>query len=1022
MVLQMFSSALSLRHTPSSSSYSSSSSSSTSQYTYSRLPTSPTTSISSLDSDGSVSVSTSSTIVTRRMSVHHDDAGSSSSMSSSSRSTSSFDEKRRDLESGSGSGSDTDDGDLQDDEYHHEHNLRYNGESRALLGMGPLSVPVPSRWVTHLPSPLASLVFRQIDHRSRSGRSRRKGKSKALLVPTIGATIVILSILGAGYLLLGDSLPFSAISETTLEELEDYLPPSTTNDIPEWAINSRVIPDDPTHILVPPHSPKPIRLLQPLHDRLPYPVLEEYFTTGKLPSSFISAEEHNVELDRVYLFVNASSPYLERAMAERAEMEGVKTKGKKRHWRDNGELRGAVRSGVKGLASTKGKVHIVSADWPLSQQDQEYFQLSGILDGDDGDGEVESEWRIGQIPNWLDWESQVSQEEAREIRWHFHSDIFRLPTSDNGQIPRRNESDIIRRYDEERGEEIAIDISINWNTEEEWKELALPSFNSFAIESRLGWLEGLSENFIAFNDDMFILRELTSADFRHPLLGNVLRLDDGLMVSPSFDEETQTSDSGEWGALNHAAALLSRRFPEKKRGYMHHLPKTVSKSILHEASIMFQDELSLAATRGFRESLRGGGDVEMAWLTTHMRIERWREALLWSWAVAKVGGVEGRWDERARAELRAILGMAEDEGDEKDHINLARGPRTTIRDIDEIDSRVGWDGPRASEYIFSSMDGHLPNEPNKPGFAENAICTFKFDQCLPPSFFTNASTPISAEAMFTHLTFAKPECGDCLINALVRKSGERGLDAFLPLKDEVFYPQADAEEQSSAEWRRSEPILPIVNDWRIADFSLRGNVRSGQDIWAGAEKRVDGGVELRRWCIKLLSRYNYVYGGTASLFAPMHTSSQILGTLDRVDESPDLALFCINDDLVDSTSLRAVQARAKFGEWMEGRFGDFEASWEPPDIDWFDPEDRDLDLEAPQNRNDEDSVLPSQIRGVTCSSAEVEGSRREVVSNNGNGIIDWDWKGDENTDGNGSGRQEEIDWEAMYESGQDATW
>ncbi|WVQ98135.1 hypothetical protein IAU59_005257 [Kwoniella sp. CBS 9459] len=1015
MVLQMFSSALSLRHTPSSTSSSSSTSSTTtSQYLYSRLPTSPTTSISSIDSDGS----SSSTLTTRRMSVHHDDEGSSSSSRSTS---SSFDEKRRDLESGSGS--DTDDGDLQDDEYHSGRSDAYNTESRALLGMGPLRVPVPSRWVAYLPGPIASVLSRRSNRkRSDRSRTRNKGKSKALLVPTIGMTVVFVCLLGAGYLLLGDALPFSTISDSNIEELEDYLQPTTSDAVPEWAINSRVIPDDPTHILIPPHSQEPVRLLQPIHDRLPYPVLEGYFTTGRVPASYVSAEEDSLELDRVYLFVNASSPYLERAMTERAELEGVKTKGKKRHWRDNGELRGAVRSGVKGLSSTRGKIHIVSADWPLTQQDLEGFQTSGALEGEDGDVDLENEgaWRIGQIPNWLDWESQVKGgDEAREIRWHFHSDIFRLPTSDKGEVPTRNESDIIRRYDEERDEEIAIDVSVNWQSEAEWKQLALPSFNSFAIESRLGWVEGLSENFISFNDDMFILRDLSTSDFRHPLLGNVLRLDDGLMVPPSFDEATQTSDSGEWGGLQHAAVLLSRRFPEKKRGYMHHLPKTVSKSILHEASIMFKDELSLASTRGFRESHRGAGDVEMAWLTTHMRIERWREALLWSWAVAKVGGVDGRWVESARAELKDVLGLKDDEGDAKNHVNLSRGPRKTLDDLEAINAQAGWEAPQASEYVFSSMDGHLPNEPLKPGFAENAVCIFKFERCLPPSFFTNASTPVSAEAMFTHLAFARPECGDCIINALVRKSGERGLDAFLPLAEQVFYPIAMENTTSTTGWKRSEPILPMVNDWRIADFSLRANVRLGQDVWAGAERRDDGGVELRRWCIKLLSRYNYVYGGTASFFSPIHTSSQFLDTLERVDNSPDLALFCINDDLVDSTSPRALQARAKFGEWMEGRFGDFEASWERSGVDWFDPEDRDIDLEAHQNHKDSESVLPSKTLRKEDSAGEgIEGSRREVVSSNGNGVVDWDWNGGEIS----RDTQGDIDWEAMYESGQDATW
>ena len=101
--------------------------------------------------------------------------------------------------------------------------------------------------------------------------------------------------------------------------------------------------------------------------------------------------------------------------------------------------------------------------------------------------------------------------------------------------------------------------------------------------------------------------------------------------------------------------------------------------MMDEASIMFAEELSIAATRGFRESNRGLADLEMAALASWLRIERWREALIWTWVVAKVGGVEGVWGDDARKELRELFGSALEEG--KTAI-VHKGPRRTVQDAD----------------------------------------------------------------------------------------------------------------------------------------------------------------------------------------------------------------------------------------------------------------------------------------------------------------------------------------------------
>ncbi|WWD21565.1 hypothetical protein CI109_106051 [Kwoniella shandongensis] len=734
-------------------------------------------------------------------------------------------------------------------------------------------------------------------------KGKRNGTGRSIVL-SLGATFVLFGLLVLGYLILGESIPDLASDDVTIPHSQiTYTDNDTT---PQWKIDASTIPSDSTHVVFPAHTPPKIHMLEPLQDRLPYPVLESYFSKGTLPRTLTKkTAPAQIPLDLVYLFVNASSPYLQEAMKDRAEVEGLNLGGGARHWRDNGELRGAIRSATQSLGGEAGKIHVITADWALKEENGTELGLSTI-DRQNKQGKMvkrdgsqhEGDWRIGQVTEWLDWQSQTN---GSRLKWHFHSDLFQLPK------------------DEHDSTSLAV--------EQEWKDEALPTFNSFSIESRLAWIDGLSENFIAFNDDMFLLRPLSISDFRHPLLGNLVRLDPSLLVPPMMSSISQISDPGEWGALQHANQLLSARFPLRKRMYMHHLPKTQSRTLAHEASIMWEKELTLASTRGFRESKKGEGDVEMAWLITHLRVERWREALLWSWVVGKIGGVEGVWGKQAKKDLRKVLGMDwnQEEGEVK--VYSALSDRKTLEDLDGLMNQAGWESPKASVYKFSSMDGHLPHqfdesEPDK-------TCAFDLSTCLPGGFL-NSSKTSSASDMFKHLAFAQPQCEDCLIRALVKASGARGLDAFLPSSKQVFYPP---EEHGDEKWRRTEPILPLVSSWSEGDFSLAANVRKGQDVWEGTEARADGGVELRRWCIKLLSRYNYVWAETPSRFSPIHSTTQLSMALNQVEHTPELAMLCLNDD---QSAKASEGARNKLGEWMEQRWGGEidGVDWERVDVPW----------------------------------------------------------------------------------------
>lgn len=146
--------------------------------------------------------------------------------------------------------------------------------------------------------------------------------------------------------------------------------------------------------------------------------------------------------------------------------------------------------------------------------------------------------------------------------------------------------------------------------------------------------------------------------------------------------------------------MISRRFPSLSRGYMYHVPKTLSVSLMHEASVMWEDELTEAATRGFRRSARGMGDVEISWLVGFLRVERWREALLWSWAIARMGGESGLWEAAEREELKRVLRVNRSD---RHHVVVRRADRSTVADMESINQKMGWAGAKQTRHVFCEL-------------------------------------------------------------------------------------------------------------------------------------------------------------------------------------------------------------------------------------------------------------------------------------------------------------------------------
>lgn len=168
--------------------------------------------------------------------------------------------------------------------------------------------------------------------------------------------------------------------------------------------------------------------------RLPYSIVEQFYSTGTLNTSLSTPEP----LDIVYLYVNSSSPYFQDAINNRAHAQGIQLTANGGHWRENGELKGAVRSAVQNVDNL-GTIHLLTGVYPSN----------GSL------------W--AQTPGWLDVDRLASVD---KLKWHTHTEVFRAaPTS-----------------------------ASPGSDDERWVQTGIPSFSIFAIEGHFDRIQGLSEN------------------------------------------------------------------------------------------------------------------------------------------------------------------------------------------------------------------------------------------------------------------------------------------------------------------------------------------------------------------------------------------------------------------------------------------------------------------------------------------------------------------------------------------------
>ncbi|MGW7411409.1 stealth conserved region 3 domain-containing protein [Streptomyces sp. NPDC054863] len=124
----------------------------------------------------------------------------------------------------------------------------------------------------------------------------------------------------------------------------------------------------------------------------------------------------------------------------------------------------------------------------------------------------------------------------------------------------------------------------------------LPTFNSHAIESQLHRIEGLSEHFLYFNDDVFLGRPVTPRSF-FDSNGQAHFFRSPTAVPPS---PLSPDDEGYFAAAKNNRTLLQEAFGRTATHGFLHAPHPLRRSVLAELAEKFPTEIATTAANRFR--------------------------------------------------------------------------------------------------------------------------------------------------------------------------------------------------------------------------------------------------------------------------------------------------------------------------------------------------------------------------------------------------------------------------------------
>jgi Stealth protein CR3, conserved region 3 len=259
-------------------------------------------------------------------------------------------------------------------------------------------------------------------------------------------------------------------------------------------------------------------------------------------------------------------------------------------------------------------------------------------------------------------------------------------------------------------------------------------------------------------------------------------------------EDFRLNWNSEWTALRYSNLLLSmshvkftysgQRFGSRRRVYVAHFSKPLSRSILRELESDFGDAMLETSKHRFRNE---GKDVNTIFLHTHYIIERHRETLLEAYLMhrADIDG-DGNLDQHERQNLVAEI-----------HAAMNRSvPRDSLKRQPQALASVKLPVPKVSQPVWLSSDGfpfaiyaptggeksEYPPTYNIEDAPDNRPPAFPFvEHCLTTQFVTGdlSGEYVDTATLFKILAKEFPYCGDMLLSILVA-SEPSGLAHILP--------------------------------------------------------------------------------------------------------------------------------------------------------------------------------------------------------------------------------------------------
>lgn len=438
----------------------------------------------------------------------------------------------------------------------------------------------------------------------------------------------------------------------------------------------------------------------------------------------------------------------------------------------------------------------------------------------------------------------------------------------------------------------------------------LPTFNSHAIESQLYNLPDAAPSVLYLNNDVYIGRPIGPSDLSTHLLGPVYRIYPGAFShgAASLEEAMQIDGEGNGRVMPNTVRLLDQRFGRRDRNYADHTGHVLSTSMMQEVSRVWSKELHETSQVRFRGS---GPEVWLPLLTMYYLVEKHREALLWSFIVARSdtdgsGIIDEVEHERMLQDTAGRI-----DGDQITFATPNRPNNHTM--LAEAVVSAGGSLPEETQYIWSSTNGYpyVSKEEGNSVFptydGQGEFCSLSIKHCFGlPEQEVNATSPAGLQAsdLFKRIAFEQPRCGDCLMAGVLAKSGRNGLEAFLPAQD--------AKDVSTVKTQVTVPQLGEARDrWQEVDFSLAKALQTDHGRWS-----------RRDFIVRLLQRYAYTFGSTGSSFIEMTNDVGFDGWLAwkvKDDHNPFIA---INDHVMSDNTTVLDSVRKVLMDWQKEMFPD----------------------------------------------------------------------------------------------------